>query len=93
MVHDQKKPINPTLLFQRMSVFTDSPEDLADHFKYELAPYPKSIFLDGLMRQPTKSLLYRKFTPISNVTRDNCCYTIDGGMLLHRVQILHIKIL
>lgn len=39
-VHDEKVPVDPVLLFQRMSVTKTFEDELEKFFEYELAPYP-----------------------------------------------------
>lgn len=43
-VYNEVVPIDPLLLFQRISFTKKSDEELRDYLKYELAPYPLSIF-------------------------------------------------
>ncbi|GBN48105.1 hypothetical protein AVEN_204063-1 [Araneus ventricosus] len=43
-VSDEKVPIDPILLFQRMSITKSFEDQLQTFFKYELAPYLLSLF-------------------------------------------------
>ncbi|KYM93404.1 hypothetical protein ALC62_15994 [Cyphomyrmex costatus] len=81
-------PIDPLLLFQRISIVKSSDEELEEFLQYELAPFPLSLFDESGMRKNVKSQLYSIFTPSpSNTlnTLNNGTFVIDGGMLLHRV--------
>ena len=51
--------IDPLTLFLRLVVVVErKPEDeIADYFKYELSPYPMSLFKDGIMRSAQKAKL------------------------------------
>ncbi|GBM19706.1 hypothetical protein AVEN_79781-1 [Araneus ventricosus] len=53
-VHDEKVPIDPVLLFQRMSIIKSFEDELETFFKYELAPYPLSLFDAIGMRKTQK---------------------------------------
>ncbi|GBN12845.1 hypothetical protein AVEN_274270-1 [Araneus ventricosus] len=83
-VHDEKVPIDPVLLFQRMSI-TKSFE-LQTFFQYELALYPLSLFDAIGMSKTQKSAIYDCFQCINvEIDNKNTTYIIDGGYLLHRV--------
>ncbi|GBN29889.1 hypothetical protein AVEN_30794-1 [Araneus ventricosus] len=49
--HDQKVPIDLYLLFQRVSITKFFEDELETFFKYELAPYPLSLFDAAGMRK------------------------------------------
>lgn len=55
--------------------------------KYELAPFPFSLFDEGGLRKTQKSTLYKVFSDSENSfdNSNNIVYVVDGGMLLHRV--------
>lgn len=53
--------IDPNLLFQRMIALKKSEGKLQEYLHYELAPYPMSIFHEGLMRKTKKSALFELF--------------------------------
>ncbi|KAJ8678207.1 hypothetical protein QAD02_013994 [Eretmocerus hayati] len=78
--------IDPTLLFQRLSLLVENRDDMKEYLKLELAPYPKSLFdQDGMVKTP-KSKFMDHFTPLSG--KPNIAglkYVVDGGFLLHRV--------
>ncbi|CAH2218497.1 jg2186 [Pararge aegeria aegeria] len=78
--------INPALIFQRISIAMEGTTELKDCFAYELAPYPLSMFDNGIMRKTEKSKLYDHFQPMyDEPSLDNSCHVIDGGFLLHKV--------
>lgn len=85
-VYNEVIPIDPLLLFQRISFTKKSDEELRDYLKYELAPYPLSIFNELGMRKSQKSLMYQMFknTDINMELKNYTC-VVDGGYLLHRV--------
>lgn len=74
-------------IFQRISVLKKSEDDLRKYFKYELSPYPLSLFEESqIMLKTPKSKLYDIMKPTTRilVPENNTCI-IDGGYLLHRV--------
>lgn len=87
-INNENVPIDPLLLFQRISVLKKSDTDLQDYMKYELVPYPSSLYDDAGMRKTQKSTFYSVFEESSRNVNDtnNFAYVIDGGMLLHRVK-------
>lgn len=85
-VYDEKVPIDPLLLFQRMSITRTFGDELQKFFEYELAPYPLSLFDAIGMRKTQKSVIYDCFQCVNiNIDNTNTTYIIDGGYLLHRV--------
>ncbi|GBM47465.1 hypothetical protein AVEN_153682-1 [Araneus ventricosus] len=85
-VHDEKVPIDPVLLFQRMSITKSFEDELQTFFKYELALYPLSLFDATGMCKTQKSTIYDCFQRTNvEVDNTNTTYIIDGGYLLHRV--------
>lgn len=85
-VHDDDVTCDPLRLFQRISVFLGSQDDLQNYFQYELSPYPMALFGNGNMRQTQKSTLYSIFEVKENGTPPQDSYfVIDGGHLLHKV--------
>lgn len=86
-IGDKVIPVDPLLLFQRICVMKKSDEELESYLKFELAPYPLSLFDDVGMRKSTKSTLYSVFQTLDiTLNKANCQYIIDGGMLLYRVK-------
>ena len=67
----------------------DPATDLATYLKYELAPWPPSLFDDISLRRPSKaalaSLLLSLLPPGSADLPQDPVYVIDGGHLLHSV--------
>lgn len=80
-------PVDPLLLFQRICVMKKSDEELEFYLKFELAPYPLSLFDEVGMRKTAKASLYPLFHSIDiSLDKNNSQYIIDGGMLLYRVK-------
>lgn len=48
-------------IFQRICVARKSDDELKDYMRYELAPYPTSMFYEGVFRKTDKSKLYDMF--------------------------------
>lgn len=85
-VHDCLVPIDPLLLFQRISLNKKFADNLPEYLKYELSPYPMALFDDEGIRKTNKSALFTCFKPIpTELDKSNVTYVIDGGFLLHRV--------
>ncbi|KAJ8676127.1 hypothetical protein QAD02_011913 [Eretmocerus hayati] len=79
--------INPTLLFQRLSMIIENKEDMREHLKLELAPYPKALFDQDGMCKTRKHKFIENFTPLSGkLDCSEMKYVIDGGFLLHRIM-------
>lgn len=80
-------PIEPDLIFKRISFIKKTQEELKEFLKYELSPYPLSLFDQTGMRKSKKSILYDMFTPVSeeSINDGTRAYVIDGGYLLHKV--------
>ena len=78
--------IDPSVLFNRLTMLIKQEEKRMEMFKYELTPEPTALFKDGCMRRPSKSVLRNKildvnyFVPKPKV--DRCA--VDGGSLLHK---------
>src|ERR1700761_4076303 len=60
-VNEKVININPLILYQRMLIRRNMSDDLSDYFKYEIAPYPLSLFTNSGMKN-IKSNLYEEFT-------------------------------
>lgn len=65
-------PVNPTTLFQRISVAKHSNEELEDFLSYDLGPYSLSLFDQGCMRKGTKSTLYKGLKPLTSSLLVKC---------------------
>uniref|UniRef100_A0A6P7FJD1 Uncharacterized protein LOC114328610 n=1 Tax=Diabrotica virgifera virgifera TaxID=50390 RepID=A0A6P7FJD1_DIAVI len=84
-VRDKKVPVDPVLLFQRMSITAAFQDEIEEYFGYELAPYHLSFFDDIGMRKTQKSAIYDCFQKVNiNINNIKATYIIDGGYLLHR---------
>jgi len=85
-VHDDKVPVDPILLFQRMRITKTFGDELEQFFEYELALYPLSLFDAIGMRKTQKLAIYDFFKCVNiDIDHKNTTYIIDGGYLLHRV--------
>lgn len=90
-VGDDILAIDPTLLFQRISLQIKAQEDMQDFLKYELAPYPLTLFDEVGMRKTPKSQFIQNFKNLLDDSLfkldflQDAVYVIDGGFLLHRV--------
>ncbi|CAH0381987.1 unnamed protein product [Bemisia tabaci] len=84
-VHENDITCDPLRLFQRISIFMTSQDNLEEFFKYELSPYPLSLFDTNGMRKTKKASLYAIFEPkLEKKAPSNSTYILDGGFLLHR---------
>ncbi|GBN33282.1 hypothetical protein AVEN_124212-1 [Araneus ventricosus] len=79
--------VDPLTLFHRICVTKQSDEDLKMFFRFQLLPFPLSLFSEEGMRMGTKSSLFSAFTPakIDVVQGKNNFVAVDGGHLLHKV--------
>lgn len=59
--HDEKVPIDPILLFQRMSITKTFGDELEQFFEYELAPYSLPLFDSIGMHKTQKPAIYDFF--------------------------------
>lgn len=87
-VHNEEVPVDPLLLFQRISITKRFDDQLPKFMEYELAPFPLSLFDENGMRKTQKSAIYKCFQPIIiefDISDDTYYFIIDGGFLLHRV--------
>ena len=85
-VNNDTIPINPLLLFQRLCLNVDIKSDMEKYLKFELAPFPLSLFTENGFRKNLKSQLFDHFTRTEALpSTTNVGYVIDGGFLLHRV--------
>ena len=86
--------LDPNLLFQRalaLSSSTDVDTTLEECLKFELSPYPMSLFDEtGFLRTNTKAEmaahLIEKYEPLISFNKNHSLIVLDGGALLHRVQ-------
>ncbi|GBM48270.1 hypothetical protein AVEN_108699-1, partial [Araneus ventricosus] len=79
--------VDPLVFFHRLCIAKKSDDDLKAFFKFELSPFPISLFTGESMRKGTKSSLYTSFSPITeDVKSERSQYVVvDGGHLLHKV--------
>ncbi|GBL73591.1 hypothetical protein AVEN_230607-1 [Araneus ventricosus] len=80
--------VDPLILFHRLCIAKQSDGDLKAFFKFELSPFPVSLFTGESMRKGTKSSLYTSFSPITeDVKPEGSQYVVvDGGHLLHKIM-------
>nr|XP_018912013.1 PREDICTED: uncharacterized protein LOC109040498 [Bemisia tabaci] len=85
-IDDDVVPIDPQILYRRMCIAKRSEEELEEFLKFELSPYPLSLFTEEGFYKGTKSHFYNEFSPIdgSNYEFQGSHHVIDGGFLLHR---------
>ena len=85
---DNKKAINikPTALFLRLIAIAKRTLNTEDYFHYELTAYPLSLFKDGLMHKPNKTLLRNSLVTEKADVQENSERVLDGGALLHKVR-------
>ena len=62
-IGDEEIPIDPMTLFSRLLVFilVIREDEIASYLFYELSPYPTSLFKNGILRDPKKIKVTRKF--------------------------------
>ena len=58
--------IDPSILFNRLTILMERKEKIDDYFQYELTPLPTSLFKDSVMRKTKKSSLATYLTTFSN---------------------------
>ena len=86
-VNVEKKavPINPSVLFTRLSALAGREDNVEKYFDFELTTYPMSLFKDGVMRKPDKASLRNLLLGSESITTSPEVRVIDGGSLLHHV--------
>ena len=72
-------PINPTLLFNRLSALAGREENVEKFFDFELTTYPMSLFKDGLLRKPDKASLRKVILAKETSRPSNPKKVIDEG--------------
>ena len=80
----EKVTIDPLTLFLRLIVLVErKPEnEIADHFRYEMAPYPMALFKDGIIRTAKKSKLKQLLMKSVNfVEAPQTVRIVDGSAL------------
>lgn len=79
--------VDPLLLFQRISLNVEKKEDMKYYLRYELAPYPLSIFDDAGMRKAQKNNFSDNFDRTEEIpSAGNAFNVIDDNFLLYRIQ-------
>ncbi|GBM54505.1 hypothetical protein AVEN_228118-1, partial [Araneus ventricosus] len=79
--------MDPFMLFHRLCIAKQSDDDLKAFFKFELSPFPISLFTGEGMRKGTKSSLYTSFSSITEDAKaEGSQYVVvDGFHLLHKI--------
>ena len=73
-------------MFQRLCLNIDSKSDMKKYLKFEIAPFPLSLFTENGFRKNVKSQLFDHFRRTEALpSTTNVVYIIDGGFLLHKV--------
>ena len=87
-IADDQVTIDPMTLFNRLVALVMRDSDVSSCFKYELSPFPTSLFDKGVMRDANKSKLREHLTKGIEQCNppDNSNHVIDGGALLHKVK-------
>lgn len=93
-INEQPEYIDPSILFTRLTAVALREENVEQYFRYEMSPYPPSLFKDALMRKANKPALRKALMSeeeaISNERiPTGSSYVIDGGALVHRVRWLN----
>lgn len=84
-IRDVACPVDPEMLFRRISLTKKSQEQFKQYSQYELAPHSMSLFDESGMRKTKKSILYELFSPLSDSgIHRSTVYVIDEGFLMHR---------
>ena len=86
-VDKEKVHVDPLLLFSRLLVLVEREADMKSYFKYELTPFPTSLFENGMMRKTAKSNLAKAIK--QNISPNKPTFyqlnhILDGGALLHK---------
>ena len=91
-INKQSVSIDPTKLFSRLLILSEREGDINSQFKYELTPYPTSLFEDSSMRKANKSQLVQCLFGKEYVIVEEEQLTktemvvIDGGFFLHKID-------
>ena len=80
--------VKPEVLFNRLSLLVQKENERTQYFQHELTPDPASLFRDGKMRKPAKSVLRNHLLQTGG--KIECPLTevavIDGGDLLYHTS-------
>lgn len=97
-VNDEAVTINPLLLFQRLCVSIRSINDMKQYLKFELSPFPLSLFTENGLRKNVKSDLYKLFISVAVssiptkkvyfmlMAMDFCCIKLFGKKLYNSID-------
>ncbi|GBM48194.1 hypothetical protein AVEN_212063-1, partial [Araneus ventricosus] len=69
--------VDPLVFFHRLCIAKKSDDDLKAFFKFELSPFPISLFTGESMRKGTKSSLYTSFSPITEDVKSERSHGCD----------------
>lgn len=82
----KNKDIDPTFLFKEISDCLKTDEIKREALKYELSPYPLTLFLkNGFMRQPDDKIFYSAVKRVTDVTKEffkTLTLIVDGDFLV-----------
>ena len=78
-IDGEKVYVDPNALFSRLIILLERQEELTPFFKFELTPFPTSLFKCFQMRKTNKAVLKHYLT-------SDTMFVLDGGALLHRVK-------
>ena len=87
-ITDDQVAIDPMTLFNRLIALVMRDGNISSCFKYELSPFPTSLFDKGVMRDANKPKLREHLTKDIGQCNPpiNINHVIDGGALLHKVK-------
>lgn len=83
---NEEVPIDPLAIFQRISLNIFEPDDLKKFLRYELAPFPLSLFTEGGLRKTKKATFYDEIEILSQepISTEKV-HIVDGGYFLHKI--------
>lgn len=79
--------VKPLLIFQRICLNLTANKKMSDYLKFELAPYPLSIFDETGMSKTSKSnfICSDNFKSIDDfVIQEPYINVVDGGFFIHQ---------
>lgn len=80
-------PIKPLLIFQRICLNVTATRNMEEFLRYELAPFPLSIFDESGLRKTNKSAFIDNFKTIENPHCDSdYVNVVDGGFFIHQIS-------
>ena len=85
-VCNENRNVDPLILFKWRLIHKKCDDELKSNLKYELSPYPSTIFDDEGTRKTQKSKLYDLFPEyITTVDTEMFSNVVDSGFLLRKV--------